>query len=216
MKLIDLSREVYDQMSVFPLDEDFRLQQNKHLEKDGYNNYCMHGGMHIGTHIDTPMHMKAGQSFLSDIGLERFIGKACVIEVRDQETITWKKEYTSLISGCSMVIIHTGHHRLYGVSEYYDSHPVLSEEFAKELVRRNIQLVGLDFPSPDVDPFPIHQIFFENNMLIIENLCNTELLPRKENFELMAFPLKIRADASPVRVVARMNEDKEGEIKNGK
>lgn len=210
MKLIDLSREIYDGMSVFPSDEEVSLIQNRSLKKDGYNNFSLRAGMHIGTHIDTGLHMKENEPYLAEIPIDRFMGRACVIEVCDQETITWKKEYTSIVSGCSMVIIHTGHHRLYGVSEYYDSYPVLSEEFAHELVRRNVQLVGLDFPSPDVYPFSIHQIFFENNILIIENLCNTEKLPKKESFELMAFPLKIRADASPVRVVAKLNTSTEG------
>ena len=65
-------------------------------------------------------------------------------------------------------------------------------------------MVGFDFPSPDYHPFNIHQILLGNQILILENLTNlSELLPYRE-FELLAFPLKINADSSPVRVVARI------------
>jgi len=67
-----------------------------------------------------------------------------------------------------------------------------------------VKIVGLDWVSPDHEPYPIHDILFKSNVLIIENLTNLGPLLRATNFEVFAFPLKIKADSSIVRVVARV------------
>jgi hypothetical protein len=64
-------------------------------------------------------------------------------------------------------------------------------------------MLGIDAPSPDYFPFAIHKLFFKCNIPIIENLTNLGILIFRENIEIMAFPLKLRADSSLVRVVAR-------------
>lgn len=71
------------------------------------------------------------------------------------------------------------------------------------LVRKRVKMIGLDTPSPDKIPFEIHKYLFQNNILIIENLTNLEKLIDGENFEVIALPLKIRADSSIARVIAR-------------
>ena len=65
-------------------------------------------------------------------------------------------------------------------------------------------MVGLDTPSPDSAPYAIHKLLFEQNILIIENLKNLESLAGFNQIEIFAFPLKLDADASPVRIVARV------------
>ena len=60
-------------------------------------------------------------------------------------------------------------------------------------------------PSPDQYPFKVHHKLLENDILIIENLRNLKKLEGAKRFEVMAFPLNIRAEASLTRVVARIN-----------
>ena len=60
----------------------------------------------------------------------------------------------------------------------------------------------MDLPSPDNYPFEIHKKLFANNILIVENLTNLSELIGVKDFDIIAFPLKIRAEASLVRVVA--------------
>ncbi|MFW6281647.1 MAG: hypothetical protein ACOC1O_02480 [bacterium] len=62
----------------------------------------------------------------------------------------------------------------------------------------------MDLPSPDKYPFEIHKILFDNNILLIENLTNLSCLLSVSDFEIIAFPLKIKAEASIARVVARI------------
>ena len=65
-------------------------------------------------------------------------------------------------------------------------------------------MLGIDLPSPDKYPFKIHKMLFNHNILIIENMTNLSELLLEESFEVITFPLKIRAEASMVRAVAKI------------
>ena len=67
-------------------------------------------------------------------------------------------------------------------------------------------MVCIDSPSPDRRPFEIHKLLLENNVLIAENLTNLDKLMSANNFEVIALPLKIHADSSPARIIARIRE----------
>ena len=73
------------------------------------------------------------------------------------------------------------------------------------LVKQKVKIIGLDWPSPDHHPYPIHEILLKNNILILENLTNLDQLLNETDLEVFAFPLKIEADSSPVRVIARVS-----------
>ena len=76
--------------------------------------------------------------------------------------------------------------------------------FCKFLVRMNIKMVGMDMPSPDKYPFEIHKMLLSNNIYIIENMTNLDKLLETDGFEVYAFPLRINADSSIARAVARV------------
>jgi kynurenine formamidase len=65
-------------------------------------------------------------------------------------------------------------------------------------------MVGMDMPSPDKYPFEIHKLLFDNGIYIIENLMNLDKLLGIKKFEVIALPLKIKADSSIARVVAKV------------
>lgn len=62
--------------------------------------------------------------------------------------------------------------------------------------------IGMDMPKPDNYPFEIHKLLFNNDIFIIENLTNLDKLKGVDNFQVIAFPLRIKAEASVVRAVA--------------
>jgi kynurenine formamidase len=66
-------------------------------------------------------------------------------------------------------------------------------------------MIGIDWFSPDKEPYPFHKLLLENNILILENLTNLDMLIGK-NFKIFAFPLNIHADSSILRAVARIKE----------
>jgi kynurenine formamidase len=65
-------------------------------------------------------------------------------------------------------------------------------------------MVGLDVPSPDRPPYPVHRILLGNGILILENLTGLETLPSDQVFRLYALPLMVEADSAPVRVIAEV------------
>jgi kynurenine formamidase len=93
--------------------------------------------------------------------------------------------------------------RLFGSKEYFKDYPTVSRELAQLFVKRRVKMVCIDSPSPDRHPFEIHKLLLENNVLIAENLININKLLLIKNFEVIALPLKIHADSSPARIIAR-------------
>lgn len=65
-------------------------------------------------------------------------------------------------------------------------------------------MVGTDTPSPDKSPYLIHKILLKGDVLIIENLTNLESLLSHSEFEVIALPIRFEAEASPIRVVAKV------------
>lgn len=203
-KLIDLSRIIEDNMPVYPGDSITSLKQVKNFEVDSYNNYRLDIGMHAGTHIDSPMHLTESKEYICELPLESFIGVGCVLDVRNKPIIKEKPEYKELIKENSIVLLYTDWDKKYGKDSYYEEHPVIDISFCKLLIDKNIKMLGVDMPSPDKDPFEIHKLLLGNKIYIMENLINVDKLLGIENFEVIAFPLKIKADSSIARIVARV------------
>lgn len=202
--LIDLSHAIEDGMPAYPGDPDTRLVQSKHYAKDYYNNHMLSINMHAGTHIDGPMHLTEREIYINEFPLDRFIGEGCLLDVSGETVIDYKAEYEEKVKPNSIVILHTGHSEHYGKPNYFTEYPSLTLAFAKLLVRKGVKMVGLDTPSPDYEPFEVHKYLFEHNVLIIENLTNVDQLLQVGPFEIIALPLRIKADSSIARVVAKV------------
>ena len=203
-KLIDLSQTIMDDMPVYPGDMETKLYRVKRFETDSYNDFRLETCMHAGTHMDSPMHMSGKTGYISGLPLDIFAAEGCLLDARDMRTIGMKSEYADRVTENSIVLIYTGYDRFYGEEKYYADHPVVDEDMCRFFAERKIKAVGIDLPSPDRYPFPVHRALFENDICIIENLTNLDRLINVKNFEFIAFPLKINADSSPVRAVARL------------
>jgi kynurenine formamidase len=205
MVYIDLSYDITHNMRVYPGDTEVVLRQDKFLAADHYNNFNLSTGMHVGTHVDSPMHMADHPLHMGDYPVDQFCGRGIVLDVRGQSVIALTHSQVSAIQQDDMVLFYTGWEERYGTSEYYSDHPVLAPHTAGCLIDRGVKLIGLDAPSPDHYPFDIHKRLFKHGIFIAENLRNLGLLVDKSPVELFMFPLKIRADASLIRAVARVN-----------
>jgi kynurenine formamidase len=160
--------------------------------------------MHAGTHVDGPMHLTNSNTYIAGLPLESFTGKGIVIDVRDQKKVGLSNEMRSRIKPDDIVLFFSGLDKYFGEEDYFKDYPILDKELIDYLVEKRVKMIGLDWASPDHEPYPMHQILLKNNILILENLTNLDLLIDEPDFEIFAFPLKINADSSIVRVVARM------------
>ena len=208
MKLIDLTHILRNDIPVFPGDESAQLEQVRSIGNDGFTNFRLTTEMHTGTHIDGPLHKIAGSPLISNFPPDRFTGKGVLIDVRGEKMIEFREALRGNIMSESIVLFYSGLDQYFDQPVYFMTYPDISEEFAWFLVEQRVKIIGIDWPSPDHAPYAVHEILLKNNILILENLTNLGQLLSETNFEVYAFPLKIEADSSPVRAVARVIECK--------
>jgi kynurenine formamidase len=200
---IDLSLPITDLMPVYPGDEPPHLLKVNDLTRDGFNNFRLSTNMHTGTHIDGLMHLTQSEKFLSELPLEQCVGMGCILNATRKNDIPLTTEYELLVQPRSIVLLYTGMSSLVGHKEYFSDYPTVSRELAQLFIKRQVKMVCIDSPSPDRRPFDIHKMLLENNVLIAENLTNIDKLLSIKKFEVIALPLKIHADSSPARIIAR-------------
>lgn len=207
MNFIDLSYEINDNMSTYTKEELPKIYDIATIEKDGYNEKMLRICTHTGTHIDAPNHMINKAKTIDEFSVDKFIGKALLIDVVDNkdidviDIINYKEE----IKSSDFIIFRTGWAKYWGEEKYLQGYPSLTEEAAKWLCDFEIKGIGMDTISIDrfdsID-FEVHNIILSRGKIIIENLNNLSNI-KKEIFTLIAVPLKIKSgDASPVRAIA--------------
>ena len=134
---------------------------------------------------------------------DRFMGEAVCLDARGMAAIPLLPAYERAVRPGDIVLVRTEWADLLTQPEkYYGAHPVLSVELCAFLLKRNIQLLGVDLPGPDRAPYPVHMALLARGIPIVENLCNLQKLEGAPRFTFQALPLRIAAEASPVRAVA--------------
>lgn len=204
MKYIDLTHTFDASMPVYPGDPIPELVQIADLHKEGYTDYQIKTGMHVGTHMDAPLHMLEGGKRLSDISVEKFIGKGCLIDARGASVVSVDFLEKSGAKQGDIVLVITGLSKKYRQPEYYEKFPEIGEGFAGKAIELGVKIVGMDTPSPDKPPFKVHKLLLGKEILIIENLTNLESLIGIKDFEVFALPAKLHTEAAPVRVIAKV------------
>ncbi len=204
MPYIDLTRTFGPDMPVYPGDPEPKLERIAEIAAQGYTDHHLDSGLHVGTHVDAPLHMVAGGKLLSDIPVERFFGRGVLLDGRGKSVLD-----ADLLAGVSLqsgdiVLVHTGWDGYWGEKNYFSEYPHLTKALAQKLVDAKVHLVGLDTPSPDYKPYPIHKLLLGHDVLIVENLMGLGQLVGVPKFDVIALPAKLHADAAPVRVLARV------------
>ena len=202
--LIDLSQQLTNGVESFPGDPDFRLEQIADITTNGYSNFMLHSGMHIATHVDGVGHLINSDLPISQASLDKFCGEAIVLDYRNSAIIDYSITLENLIVDGKIVLINTGHDKKWGHDGYFSAHPIITEKLANWFISKQVKMIGIDFPSPDTEPYNVHKLLLSNDILILENLTNLDRLIGYKELKIMAFPLKLTADSSPVRAVAEV------------
>lgn len=204
MRYIDLTHTFDAGMPVYPGDPIPELTQIADMYKEGYTDYQIKTGMHVGTHMEAPLHIIEGGKRLSDIAVEKFFGRGCLIDARGISVVTVNFLEKSDAKKDDIVFVLTGFSEKYYQPEYYEKFPEIGEDFTDKAIELGVKIVGMDTPSPDRPPFKIHKLLLEKEILIIENLANLESLVGIKDFEVFALPAKLHTEAAPVRVIAKI------------
>lgn len=163
-----------------------------------------------GTYVDAPSHRFADGPDLAGLPLESLADLPGVVvdAPAGARRIGPAALPARALRGCAL-LFRTGWSRHFGTPAYGDGHPFLSAELARELVRREVALVGID--SLNVDDTadgarPVHTALLAARIPIVEHLAHLEALPAT-GFRFFAVPVKVRGMGSfPVRAFARLGE----------
>jgi len=228
LKLIDLSQEIFEGMSVFPMHQKTFIMTNMTHEENmrttgskslGFSARNLLISEHGGTHCDGVSEFKIGGPTIDKMPLEYFWGSAICIDlsfVSSDKYIEPKDlEYALKVSGQKIekgdiVLLYTGHYdKNFGTDKWQTTYTGLSYNSAKWLAELGVVNIGVDAPSidhPDDLNFSGHLICGEYDITNTENLCNLHYVVNKR-FLYFGLPLKIRdGSGSPIRAVALVEE----------
>jgi arylformamidase len=171
---------------------------------DDANASALTVSVHAGTHVDAPFHFLADGASIDALPLERFIGPALVHAVEADRYITEAHVRAIPLDGVTRVLFKTRNSALLKKRDYDPDFVAFSEEAARALVARGVELVGLDYLSvahADTQ-VPVHRAFLDHGVILLEGIDLSAIVPGR--YELMCVPLRLRGlDGAPCRAVLR-------------
>jgi kynurenine formamidase len=174
--------------------------------------------VHIGTHVDSPRHFFSDGPALDEVPLERLIGSGVVWQI--EKTLEGHLEPEDLermsprLEPGDILVLDTGLVRHVGTPDY-DRHAALSIAAAEWLVERQVKLVAMDMPTPELPlhlrppgfDWPVHHTLLRDGVLIAEQVTNAPSLAG-QRAEFLFLPLNIvGSDGAPARVLGRPIHD---------
>lgn len=172
MRVIDLTKPIYDHMPVFSGDPDLLISQVYTLEKDGWNMKRVAMNLHDGTHVNVPVHADPQGKSLDDIPVERFMGP-CVLYQNGMR-----------FDASTGVLFRDAN---------------IDMTIARQMAITPPKFVALS-EAFDMD-LEVEKFTLANGILSFENLTNTDPLPESFMFYGFPLKIK-EGDGSPVRAVA--------------
>ena len=239
LRVVDLTQTLSPQTPLLPLPSQwnntpaFKIWELSRYDERGPAWYWngFETGEHTGTHFDAPVHWVSGKDLADNtvdrIPPQKFIGPACVIDVREEvaknpnylvtleRVRKWEEEYGRIPAG-AWVLLRTDWSKRKDSKEYINLKengphtPGLAKETSMLLAQeRDVLGVGVETVGTDAGqaatfdpPFPNHYLMHGSGKFGLASLCNLEQLPPTGAI-VIAAPLKIvGGSGSPVRVIA--------------
>lgn len=200
----DITIEMKNSMIVYEGDPEFKMDNVYEVKKDGYNVSKLTMGSHTGTHIDAPKHFFEEKNSVSDIPMEKLIGNAKVFFI-DKNFIDYDDIKDLNIGKHDKILFKTLNSTLIEDREFHKDFVTLTRKAAKFLIKREIDMVGIDYMS--IEDFRsedgiVHKILLSNDVVVLEYIDLRKVDPG--NYEIIALPLKIKdCDGSPARVILK-------------
>jgi arylformamidase len=211
MRIYDVSLLIRPGMAVWPGDDDVLIEPVRSQEDGSRANVSnIRMNLHTGTHVDSPGHFIAGGATVESLPLDVLIGKAWVAELDASGAITAEDLTAAGIPREARRVLLKTHN-----SALWKTHPDqfcpdfahLTEDAARWVVERGIQLIGVDYlsvesPTSDGDT---HTALLSAGVVIVESLNLSEVAPGW--YDLYCLPLKVQGgDGAPARVVLILDE----------
>lgn len=211
--IYDMSQPIFHNCPGWPTYDLTEINMETVVGNDGFTSERLNLNSHTGTHLDAPYHFFPNEATIDEIPLEKFMGKAVIVNLEGIEACTaigpeHMQKYEDKIKENSIVLINTGWCRKRGYTkEYYNDWPFLSKEGAEWLLDRKVKGVGIDGMSIggwyEGTGRPPHEALLPRGVWLLEELYFPEELLKYDECYLAAVPLKlVGAGGSPTRAYA--------------
>ena len=207
MQVWDISVSVSATLPVWPGDPPILLERYMAISAGDVANVShLACSVHVGTHVDAPIHFVDGSSAVENLPLDILIGPTAVVELLDVDAITADcLEALALPSNMTRLLFKTRNSELWADPrhDFYPDFVALTPDAANWVVRRGIRLLGVDYLSVQRfhDPEPTtHRILLGAGVVIVEGLDLSAVRPG--TYQLLCLPLKlVGSDGAPARAV---------------
>lgn len=224
-RLVDLSVEIYQGMTVYPghlktvIFQHVSHEETRQRFEGGFSFQTMGFMMNDNgpTHVDSFSHLDPDPAALTidKMPLELFFGGAICLDVSHKKPRTdidaADLDEALARSGLELrrddiLLLHTAaFNRHFGKPEYLTEFPGLGESGSLWLVNKGVKTFGVDSPTPDNPAsrtYPCHMMCRKYHITHYENLANLDQVVGRR-FTFVGFPLRLRgAHGGPTRAVA--------------
>lgn len=205
MRVVDLTAELYSGLRVYPGDPAVAIMPATTVAADGYAVARLALSDQAGTHVETQAHLLADGRTLGEQPLDRFIGRASVVDVPCRTlTVADLAPAAALIQRNSFLLLRSGYaDRGRPIAPLDPRRPALRLEAVEWLAQRGLRLLGIDAFDFDAAPdYAGHRLLLQHDVLIVEGLVNLAALTAAE-VDLYVAPLRPRGTgAAPCRAFA--------------
>jgi arylformamidase len=204
--MYDISVGVSPEIPVWPGDPPVVLERVKSMENgDEANISRIQSGVHVGTHIDAPIHFVEGGATVDAIPLKSLLGRAYVVDLRKADVLDAAAlESARIPPRTRRLLFKTRNSELWtsGESSFQRDFVAVDASGAEWLVKKGVKLVGVDYLSvaPFNDGGPTHRILLEAGVVVVEGLNLAQV--SKGRYTLYCLPVKLMgSDGAPARAV---------------
>jgi arylformamidase len=206
MQILDVSLDISPALPVWPNNPGVELERINKIEAGASSNVSRLAlGVHTGTHVDAPVHFIQGAAGVDTLKLEALMGRACVLHLPGVSRVTAPDLAAAKIPPRTRrLLLKTRNSEFWarGDSEFHTDFVGVGPDAAEWLVRRRMQLVGVDYLSvaPWKESQATHRILLQAGVVVVEGLNLAAVQPGAYRF--ICLPLKLLGcDGAPARAV---------------
>lgn len=207
MSIIDISVPLRKGMPVWPGSVAYEHEQTRSISRgDQHNLSNMRIDMHMGTHIDAPLHFLEGGDSVDMLDLELFCGLAFVADLTGADAVGERElSALGLPEGVERILLKTRNSfGLWDKPEFDEGFVALTLGGAEWLVEKGVRMVGNDYLSVQrfSDGPGVHHALLGSGVGVLEGVALGHVEPGE--YELICLPLKVvGAEGAPARAALR-------------
>lgn len=206
MRIYDISMGVQPGMPVWPGDPPVSLERFESIADGSHANVSRIAcSVHVGTHVDAPIHFVEGAPGVDKLALKVLVGRAYVVHLPRADVLDARVlEAAGIPPRTRRVLFRTRNSTQWARGErtFHKNYVAVAPSGAEWLVKKGVHLVGVDYLS--VAPFnhgvETHRILLEAGSVIVEGLYLADV--KQGRYTLYCLPVKLMgSDGAPARAI---------------